>query len=129
MQVLVPLLVLHQRVEYVLSGRAAPFISSATVVVCGSAAVAVLDAERDAGDANITSYGEALWWATATITTVEYGDRYPVTGTGRLIAVALKLCGTALLGMVTASLAARFLEQVARAEHRAQAPTRSDAEA
>ncbi len=55
MRVMVPLLVLHQRVEYVLSGRAALFIISATVVVCGSAALAVLDAERDAGDPNITS--------------------------------------------------------------------------
>jgi len=58
--------------------------------------------------------------------TVGYGDRYPVTGTGRLIAVALMLCGTALLGVVTAMLAAWFLEHVARAEHRAQVATRRD---
>jgi voltage-gated potassium channel len=41
-----------------------------------------------------------------TITTVGYGDRYPVTAAGRAVAVALMLTGIALLGVVTASLAA-----------------------
>lgn len=86
-------------------------------------------AVRDAGDANITSYGEALWWAAATITTIGYGDRYPVPGTRRLIAVAVALRGIALLGVVTALLAASFLEQVASTEHRAQVATRRAVEA
>jgi voltage-gated potassium channel len=74
------------------------------------AAVAVYDAERDAPDASITSFGEALWWTITTISTVGYGDRYPVTFEGRLIAASLMVAGIALLGVVTASIAAWFVE-------------------
>ncbi len=74
-------------------------------------AVGALDAERGAAKANITTFGDALWWATTTITTVGYGDRYPVTTLGRLIAVALMIVGIALLGVLTASIAAWFVRQ------------------
>ena len=40
-------------------------------------ALAILDAERDAAGANITTFGDALWWAATTVMTVGYGDRYP----------------------------------------------------
>jgi len=79
------------------------------VVYLGAAAV--LDAEREAPDANITSFGDALWWACSTITTVGYGDRYPVTTTGRLVAVVVMFVGIALLGVLTAGLAAWLLRQ------------------
>jgi voltage-gated potassium channel len=76
------------------------------------AAVAVYDAERDAPDASITTFGDALWWTITTISTVGYGDRYPVTFEGRLIAASLKVAGIALLGVVTASIAAWFVENL-----------------
>ena len=50
--------------------------------------IAVLDAEQNPPGANITTFGDALWWACETVTTVGYGDRYPVTPDGRAIAVA-----------------------------------------
>jgi len=87
-------------------GRAA---TAALVVYLGAAAV--LDAEREAPDANITSFGDALWWACSTITTVGYGDRYPVTTAGRLVAVVVMFVGIALLGVLTAGLAAWLLRQ------------------
>lgn len=68
-------------------------------------ALAMLDAERDADEANITTFGDALWWAIVTITTVGYGDRYPVTLEGRLIATIMMLLGIALVGVVTAGIA------------------------
>ena len=66
----------------------------------------MLDAERSAPDASITTFGEAVWWTITTISTVGYGDRYPVTVEGRLVAATLMVAGIALLGVVTASIAA-----------------------
>ena len=81
------------------------------VLIVYLGAVGVLDAERDASKANITSFGDAVWWACSTITTVGYGDRYPVTVLGRLIAVGLMIVGIALLGILTAGIAAWFVRQ------------------
>ncbi|MFD1530749.1 potassium channel family protein, partial [Pseudonocardia aurantiaca] len=74
----------------------------------------VLDAERGAPDASITTFGEAVWWTLTTISTVGYGDRYPVTIEGRTVAASLMVTGIALLGVVTASIAAWFVETVRR---------------
>ena len=78
----------------------------------GLGAVAALDAEQDAPGANITSIGDALWWAATTVTTVGYGDRYPVNTTGRVIAVTLMIVGIALVGAITASIAAWFVSSL-----------------
>jgi voltage-gated potassium channel len=58
--------------------------------------IAVLDAESSNPDAVITTLREALWWSLATITTVGYGDRYPTTIEGQLVAAVLMLTGIAL---------------------------------
>jgi voltage-gated potassium channel len=76
------------------------------------AAIAVLDVEQNADGANITSIGDALWWSVVTITTVGYGDYYPVTFLGRMVAVGLMLGGIALIGTVTATLASWIVERV-----------------
>lgn len=76
-------------------------------------ALAILDVEADAPEANITTFGDALWWAVATITTVGYGDFYPVTLPGRCVAVGLMIGGIAVLGVVTASVASWMVESVA----------------
>ena len=68
-------------------------------------ALAGLDAERRSPEANITTFGDAVWWGLATITTVGYGDHLPVTPTGRAVAGTLMLAGVALLRVITASLA------------------------
>jgi voltage-gated potassium channel len=65
--------------------------------------------ERDAGGANIHTYGDAIWWGIATITTVGYGDRFPVTTEGRAISVFIMLLGISLFSIVTASIAAMFV--------------------
>lgn len=61
-----------------------------------SGAVAVLDAEAGNPEASITDLREALWWSLATITTVGYGDKYPTTLDGQLVAGVLMLTGIAL---------------------------------
>lgn len=72
--------------------------------------IAILSVEVGA-DVNITSAEEALWWSFVTITTVGYGDRYPVTTEGRIIAAALMTAGVGLFGTFTAYVASLFLEQ------------------
>ena len=79
------------------------------VVVLGSAA-AVLAAEEGASG-SIDSLGDALWWSVTTVTTVGYGDMFPVTPAGRGIAAFLMLSGIALFGVLTANIAAFFVEQ------------------
>jgi voltage-gated potassium channel len=69
------------------------------------AALAALDAERDAPGTHMTTLADSLWWAATTVTTVGYGDTFPVTATGRLVAVALMLVGISLVSVITATLA------------------------
>jgi voltage-gated potassium channel len=80
----------------------------AVTVVIGAAAT-VLDAERAAPESNITSFPDALWWAATTVTTVGYGDRFPVTGEGRLVGVLLMVVGIGVFGSIAAALAGRFI--------------------
>ncbi len=79
-------------------------------------ALAALDVERSAPDASITTFGDALWWAMTTVTTVGYGDLYPVTGLGRVVAASLMVVGVSLVGLVTATVAGWFLAQGRRTE-------------
>lgn len=93
-------------------GRVAVYVVATTALLVLVAGIAVLDAEQNSAGANITNIGDAWWWAFATITTVGYGDFFPITLAGRLVAVVLMGCGVALLGSVTALLASWLIEQV-----------------
>jgi len=70
--------------------------------------IAVLTVET-APEANIKSAEDAVWWAFATITTVGYGDRYPVTSEGRFVAAILMCSGVGLFGSFSGLLAAWFV--------------------
>lgn len=95
-----------------LVGQVTTYAAGVAVMSVGLGSLAILDAEQDAPHANITGFGDALWWAATTVTTVGYGDRYPVTTEGRFIAVALMVVGIGLVGAVTASVAAWMVRQV-----------------
>lgn len=79
----------------------------ALILVIG-ASTAILHFEV-APEANIRTAEDALWWAMATITTVGYGDRYPITTEGRVLAAMLMVAGVGLFGTLSAALAAWFL--------------------
>ncbi|MEZ4553737.1 MAG: potassium channel family protein [Dehalococcoidia bacterium] len=88
------------------SQRGTSFILASVIVIAVAGAVTVLIAERHASGGNIDSFGDALWWALTTMTTVGYGDLYPVTPLGRGVAAALMLFGIAALSALTATVAA-----------------------
>jgi len=123
LRVVAALNVLNRRAELGFRGRVVGYTVGAAVLVAFVASLAVLDTERGKLDANITGFGDALWWAVSTMTTVGYGDRYPTTGEGRLVAVALMVAGIALLGVVTASFASWLIERV-RGIEQAEAETK-----
>jgi voltage-gated potassium channel len=81
------------------------YVAGSAVLLVFVGSLAVLDVEQNAPDAKILSFGDAAWWAITTITTVGYGDLFPVTPIGRLVAAALMMSGIAVLGVVTASIA------------------------
>ncbi len=120
---------LNRRAGAALRGRVALYVAGATMLLTAVGALAMLDAERDAPEASITTIGDALWWAVATITTVGYGDRYPTTTTGRLIAVGLMVAGIALLGVVTATIASWIVERVSADNADDQAATAAHVDA
>ena len=112
LRVVVALNVITRRGQPFARGRVVASVAASVAVVAVVASLAVLDAERSAKSATITTFGDALWWAASTVTTVGYGDRYPVTAQGRLVAVALMVTGIALLGVITAAIASWFVEKV-----------------
>jgi voltage-gated potassium channel len=74
--------------------------------------------EGQAPNANIQSPDDALWWTLVTISTVGYGDYYPVTEGGRLIAVVLFTFGVGIFGVISSTLASWFLQPRSRREQR-----------
>jgi voltage-gated potassium channel len=73
------------------------------------ASLSILAVESKAAGANIRTASDALWWAYVSITTVGYGDRYPVTNAGRMIGIVLLAVGVGLFGVLTGYLAEVFL--------------------
>jgi voltage-gated potassium channel len=77
----------------------------AALFVLVVASVLVLQFEGRSSDANIRTGGDALWWAVVTITTVGYGDSYPVTTLGRITAFLVMLAGVGIIGALASILA------------------------
>ncbi|WP_030040129.1 potassium channel family protein, partial [Streptomyces resistomycificus] len=103
------LLLVQRRARMASQIRLTTYVAGAVVGLLMFGSLAVLSVERESADGNIRTLGDAVWWSFTTMTTVGYGDHAPTTGLGRVIAVGLMLSGIALLGVVTANIAAWFI--------------------
>jgi voltage-gated potassium channel len=74
-------------------------------IVLSTASILVLEVESRSPDGNIKTAGDAIWWGIVTITTVGYGDRYPVTLAGRIIATFVMFAGIGIIGALASILA------------------------
>jgi len=91
-------------------GHLGRFLTAATVLVLNGAVIVYLF-ERHAPGSNIHTLGNALWWSFVTVTTVGYGDFYPVTAWGRITACFIMGTGLLTLAVVTAQVASSFVAQ------------------
>lgn len=94
-------------------GHIERFLGAATALLFNGVLI-VFFYERGAPDANITTLGGAIWWAIVTVSTVGYGDLYPVTLGGRVVAGAIMAIGILTLAVVTAQVSSSFVDQAAR---------------
>lgn len=91
-------------------GHLGRFLLAAAVFVLNGAIIVYLF-ERHAPGSNIHTLGDAVWWAFVTVTTVGYGDFYPVTTWGRITACFIMGTGLLTLAVVTAQVASSFVTQ------------------
>jgi voltage-gated potassium channel len=82
--------------------------AAVTIIVGGFAEYL---AEASNSDATITNPGQALWWAVETITTVAYGEYYPVTFWGKIVATLVAFVGIGMLWAVIPILSSKFTER------------------
>lgn len=98
---------------------AAAFITMFIYVI----SLAELHVERYATGSNIKTFGDAVWWACVTMATVGYGDYYPVTSEGRILAVILMMGGVVIVGTASATIV-NYLNE--RTQHLRRRPDEAD---
>jgi voltage-gated potassium channel len=100
------------RVAQSLQGRINIYLGLILPLLIFTCSLGVYEAEHLAPGAKITQFGDSVWWAFVTVTTIGYGDYYPITFEGRAIAVLLMLSGLALVSVITVSVASWFLDRL-----------------
>jgi voltage-gated potassium channel len=126
MRYLAAIAIIQRGAGGILRGRVVLFTVGSTILIIIIAGLAIYDAERAVG--NITSFGDAVWWAFVTITTVGYGEYFPVTVSGRFVAVGLMIGGITLIGVITATLASWIVERVSDEQNTKAAATEDQVE-
>ncbi|MFN7149217.1 MAG: potassium channel family protein [Microthrixaceae bacterium] len=101
-------------------GHIQRFLAAALILLLDGVLI-VYFYEKGAAGANITTLGDAMWWAIVTVTTVGYGDTYPITFGGRTAATGIMALGVLTLAVITAEVSSSYMEQ-ARRRRAAKAP-------
>ncbi|MFC3964591.1 potassium channel family protein [Nocardia jiangsuensis] len=96
--------------------RLSIYVGTSSLLVILLCSLAFFDAEYGAPDAKIQNYGDALWWSAVTVTTVGYGDYYPVTPEGRLVALILMTFGIGLIGFAIGTTTSWVFDQLKAVE-------------
>lgn len=105
--------------------RLSLFVGASSLLILFLCSLAMFDAERTAPDSNIKSYADAVWWSVVSVTTVGYGDFYPVTLEGRLVALVLMTFGIGLISFAIGTATSWVIDQLKSVERSSE---RTDAE-
>lgn len=116
LRVLASARVLVERGQFFEFSRVAGAIAVGALFTAVVGALVVLDLERGVEGSSITDFGQSLWWASVTMTTVGYGDVYPITAAGRVAAVGMMIVGISLLGTVTGAFATWVSTRISAAQ-------------
>jgi voltage-gated potassium channel len=101
-----------RRARKMLTHHGLHFVLLAVLCIIFAAAGLELVFERHSvGPTAIHNFGDAIWWAVVTVTTVGYGDKVPMTGGGKWVATALMFTGIGLVGALTATIASFFVQE------------------
>lgn len=112
---------LRRLVDHLYKNRARTVFATVfllAMLLAGACSILILEAETGALVANIHTPGDAVWWAWVTLCTVGYGDRFPVTTEGRVIAAALMTAGITLFGTLAGLLSSWFMRAILQGEER-----------
>lgn len=96
--------------------------ASAVVVILVIASCLMFQVEHDAQPKAFASIPDAMWWGIATLTTVGYGDIYPITPLGRVLGALIALSGVGLVALPAGILASGFTEEMRRRREEGTAP-------
>jgi len=110
------LIQLFSRTLKLFEGRRIVYIIAFSTMAVSLGAVAEYLVESTDPEAKITNLEDAFWWAIVTITTVGYGDLYPVTPGGKIVASMMMIIGIAILGVLISTLGAGLIESRFRRE-------------
>ncbi|WP_454194217.1 potassium channel family protein [Nocardia sp. Marseille-Q1738] len=100
--------------------RMAVFVGTSSVLVILLCSLAFFDAEYGVQDSKIDSFGDALWWAMVSVTTVGYGDVYPVTTEGRFVSLILMTFGIGLISFAIGTTTSWVMDQLRSVERSAE---------
>ncbi|MBC7300883.1 MAG: potassium channel family protein [Nocardia sp.] len=92
--------------------RLVTFVATSSVLILLLTSLAFFDAEYGAPESKIESFGDALWWSMVTVTTVGFGDVYPVTTEGRLVSLILMTLGIGLISFAIGTMTSWVVEQL-----------------
>ncbi|WP_194834101.1 potassium channel family protein [Nocardia sp. XZ_19_369] len=99
--------------------RLSVFVGTSSILVLFLCSLAFFDAEYGVEGSKVLSFGDALWWSAVSVTTVGYGDVYPVTVEGRLISLVLMTFGIGLISFAIGTTTSWVIDQLKSVEETA----------